>query len=67
MDDFKKLLKSNKLSQRELAEAFEVAPQTVNRWATGKQEVPKTVLLYLALLLKFTELKALYRGEFGLD
>jgi transcriptional regulator with XRE-family HTH domain len=50
--DFRAALKTIGMRQNQLAEELGVAPITVNRWATGKAEIPKYAELCLKLLLE---------------
>jgi transcriptional regulator with XRE-family HTH domain len=56
---FRSALESLGLSQRDLAKELDVTPNTVWRWASGAQPVPKVVALAMAYL----ELKSTGRDE----
>jgi transcriptional regulator with XRE-family HTH domain len=48
--EFRSTLKSLGIRQRWLAERLGMAPQTINRWATGELPVPPYVPFVLELL-----------------
>jgi transcriptional regulator with XRE-family HTH domain len=49
--EFRAALETLGKSQADLAREFDVWPETVNRWATGKVDVPGRTAAYLNLLL----------------